>query len=138
MSVAAKMTAAHFQRAVLVVAVAVHLIVSSTLVLMIIPSFGNIADQVRSGYMPPGYWLLPLLILVSIALSAAIVVGLIRWLGGSRRTLICVDVAVLLMSWSFLMVFVLSNDLPVVNVVLSPITLVIAWLAAPGRVPDLT
>ena len=91
------------------------------LVLMVIPSFGNMADQARSGYIPPDYWLLPLLILVSIALSAAVVVGLIRWLRGSRRTLICVDIAVLVMSWSFLLVFVLSNDLPVVDVVLAPV-----------------
>ena len=132
------MTAAPFQRAVQVVTVAVHLTVASMLVLMIIPSFGNMADQVRSGYIPPDYWLLPLLILVSIALSAAIVVGLIRWLHGSRRTLICVDIAVLVMSWSVLLVFVLSNDLPVVNVVLAPVALVLAWLATPGRILDLT
>lgn len=131
------MTAAPFHRAVQVVTVAVHLTVASELVLMIIPSFRNMADQVRYGYTPPDYWLLPLLILVSIALSAAIAVGLIRWLRGSRRTLICVDIAVLVMSWSFLLVFVMSNDLPVVNVVLAPVALVLACLVTPARVPDL-
>jgi thiosulfate reductase cytochrome b subunit len=132
------MTAAQFHKAVQVATVAVHLTVACMLVLVIIPSFGNIADQIRSGYIPPGYWLLPLLILVSIALSAAIVVGLIRWLRGSRRTLICVDIAVFVMSWSFLIIFVFSNDVPVVNVVLAPVALVLAWLATPVRIPDLT
>jgi hypothetical protein len=132
------MTTARFQRAVRVVTVAVHLTVASLLVLMTIPSFGNMSDQLRSGYIPPGYWLLPLLILVSITLSAAIVVGLVRWLHGSRRTLVGVDIAVLVMSWSLLLVFVLSNDLPVVNVVLAPVALVLAWRATPGRIPELT
>ena len=132
------MTHAQFHRAAQVVTVAVHLTVASMLVLMAIPSFWNIADQVHSGYIAPGYRVLPLLILVSAALSAAIVVGLVRWLRGSRRTLICVDIAVLVMSWSFLIVFVFSNDFPVVNVVLAPVALVLAWLASPGRIPDPT
>jgi hypothetical protein len=121
------MATAQFHRAVQVLTVAVHLTVASVLVLMVIPSFGNIANQARSGYIPPEYWGLPLLILVSIGLAAAVVVGLVRWLGGARRTLVCVDFAVLVLSWSFLLVFVLSNDLPVVNVILSPVALILAW-----------
>ncbi len=132
------MAAAPFHRAVQVLTVAVHLTVASMLVLMIIPSFGNMADQVGSGYIPPDYWLWPMLILASIALSAAVVVGLTRWLRGSRRTMVCVDIAVLVMSWSFLMMFVFSNDLPIVNVVLTPVALVLACLATPGRIADPT
>ena len=114
-----------------VAAVGVHLTVASLLVLMVIPSFRNIAEQIRSGYTPPGYWVFPLLIAVAIGSGAAIVVGLARWVRGSRRTLVFVDIAVLVMSWSVLLIFVFSNDLPIVNVVLSPVALVLAWCSPP-------
>ena len=59
-----------------VAAVGVHLTVASVLVLMVIPSFRNIAEQIRSGYIPPGYWVFPLSIAIAIGSGAAIVVGL--------------------------------------------------------------
>ncbi len=110
-------------------AVAVHIIIASALVLMTLPSFGNIARQVRSGYIPPDYWLLPVLMLVAIGLGIAVAVGLVRWLHGSRRTLVGVDIAVVTFSWSFLVLFVFSNDLPIVTWVLSPVALILAWRA---------
>lgn len=117
--------------------VAVHLVVGGALVVMTIPSFGNIARQLQSGYVPSGYVLYPIVVIVAIALGGSILVGLVRWARGSRRTLVGVDIAVLLASWSFLVVFVFSNDLPIVSWALSPFALILA-LRTPAKSPEAT
>jgi hypothetical protein len=109
--------------------VAVHIIIAAALALMTLPSFGTIADQLRSGYIPPRYWLYPVLVLIAISLAAAVMVGLVRWLHESRRTLVAVDIAVVTASWTILVVFVFSNVLPIVPWALSPVALILAWLA---------
>lgn len=96
---------------------------------MTLPSFGNIARQIGSGYTPPGYWLYPLLVLVTLALAALVAVELARWMRGSRRALVGVDLAVLAASWTVLVIYAFSNDLPIVTAVLSPVALLLAWKA---------
>ncbi len=118
-----------FRQSVRWATVVVHIIIAIALVLMTLPSFGNVARQVTSGYIPPDYWLLSVLMLIAIGLGIAVAVGLVRWLRGSRRTLIGVDIAVVTFSWSFLVLFVVSNDLPIVTWVLSPVALMLAWRA---------
>ena len=109
--------------------IAVHVVVAAALAGMTIPSFENIARQLRSGYTPPYYLLYPLVVLTALILAMSVGVGLIRWTRGSRRLLVGVDLAVLGASWTFLVIFVFSNDLPIVTAALSPIALILAWRA---------
>jgi hypothetical protein len=94
---------------------------------MTVPSFGNIAAQLQSGYVPPGYWLYPVTVLAANALAVLVIIGMIRWWQGTGLILIATDVTVLVASWSFLIPFVFSNDWPLVTWILSPLTLVLAW-----------
>lgn len=116
--------------------IAVHVIVVVSLVGMSLPSFGNIARQIGSGYIPPGYWLYPVLVLVTLALAVLVAVELVRWMHGSRRALVGVDVAVFAASWTVLVIFAFSNDLPIVTAVLAPVALLLAWKAPRAATND--
>jgi hypothetical protein len=118
-----------FARAIGWATIAVHVTLGVALAAMTLPSFENIARQLRSGYAPPDYWLYPLVVLTALALAASIGVGLVQWTRGSRRLLVGVDLAVLGASWTFLLVFVFSNNLPIVTAALSPIAPLLAWRA---------
>jgi hypothetical protein len=111
--------------------VGVHLIIALALVAMSVPSFGNIAAQLQSGYIPPDYWGYPTLVLLANLLAALVLVGTIRWWRGVRRNLVVIDLLVLLATSSVLIIFVFSNNWPVVTVLLSPLALLMAW-QAPG------
>ena len=55
--------------------------------------------------------------------------GLVLWSSERRGFLVAVDTAVMLASWSVLIIFILANDLPIAAVVLAPIVLLGAAFA---------
>jgi hypothetical protein len=123
------MRASHVRQGVRWAAVAVHVVVIGALVAMTIPSFEYITRQLRSEYSPPDYWLYPILVLVTLALAASVTFALIRWIRGSRRALVGVDIAVFVASWTVLTLFAFSNAVPIVTWVLSPLAPFLAWRA---------
>jgi hypothetical protein len=127
------MRASHVRQGVRWATIAVHVVVIGALVAMTIPSFGYITRQLRSEYSPPDYWLYPVLVLVTLALAASVSFALIRWIRGSRRALVGVDIAVSVASWTVLTIFVFSNPVPIVTAALSPVALLMAWRAPQAR-----
>lgn len=109
---------------------AIHVTLVLTLLAMALPQLRKIPAQVDSGYIPPDYAIVVGLWTIPIALSVAIVVGLVAWSRGRRRWLVLADAATLTASWSVLVIFVFANDVPLVLMCLSPLALLFTVVVA--------
>jgi hypothetical protein len=109
--------------------VALHLVLAAVLIAMSLPRMLTIKEQLDSGYVPPYTLLLVVLVVLPLLLAGLIVRGLVLWSRERRGFLVAVDTAVMLASWSVLVIFVFANDLPIAAVVLAPIVLLGAAVA---------
>ena len=100
--------------------IGLHLALAVVLAVIALPQVLRLKEQLDSGYMPPYTLFLVVVVALPLVLAALMMRGLVLWSRGRRGYLIAVDVATALASWSVLLVYVFSNDVPIAAVFLAP------------------